>query len=97
MWVMKIRQANLQIASTALLTLGFLGSVSVRPLHAPERQRRKPSGGGPVFSPRNDGIVGGPSVWAQVSWSVQRFNLTVPKQGAVSYAAQVINFLTSHH
>ena len=59
---MKIRQANLQIASTALLTLGFLGSVSVRPLHAPERQRRKPSGGAPVFSPRNDGIVGGPSV-----------------------------------
>jgi hypothetical protein len=49
LWIMGIHQANLQIASTALLTLGFLGSVSVWPRRAPERQRRKPSGGPPSF------------------------------------------------
>jgi hypothetical protein len=53
LWIMRIHQANLQIASTALLTLGFLGSVSVRPCRAPERQRRKAQRGAPQFLARD--------------------------------------------
>src|ERR1700722_7426035 len=52
-------QADLQIARTALLTLSFLGSVSVRPCRAPERSTAQvlvPAP--PVLGPRNDGING---------------------------------------